>query len=255
MSYLLEASKIYAEHCSSVWATESTLQWLQRCCSALVDQISLGGSDLLDQVITCQNQHIAQATRISFLQNYANFDGSIFSQTFPSFFNSVLDPSLDDPDYFLSGAIRFRNFMSPDGEYLFPVPYPYINSFKSWEGVTRGVRRSYSNRSHQDSIGDDGESGEDSSGDEEGEDDAKRCSDGEVTWIKNGVQLLNQMLQSNWNSSAGVWDAEHREVLRGAGERGRGIVACSNIDFSLPLMQLFLATLLPWIFVRPLPRT
>lgn len=26
----------------------------------------------------------------------------------------------------------------------------------------------------------------------------------------------------------------------------------SNIDFGLPLMQLFLATLLPWIFVRPL---
>jgi hypothetical protein len=26
----------------------------------------------------------------------------------------------------------------------------------------------------------------------------------------------------------------------------------SNIDFSLPLLQLLLATLLPWIFVQPL---
>ena len=70
--------------------------------------------------------------------------------------------------------------------------------------------------------------------------------------------LVIKMLQSDWScgSGAGKW-----ELGLGFGAAGRervegqaGVMMQSNIDFSLPLLQLFLATLFPWIFVRPIPR-
>lgn len=162
-----------------------------------------------------------------------------FADAFPPFPSSVqlpvIDATLDDPVYLLSGAVKFRDFMDSDGRFMFPVPAPYKSTLKdpaggAGSGAGAGMD-GYGYSSDSNSGGGEG------SADERAPPRAHRG-------VRNGHNLL-QLANMRFGAGADTGAATNfsKKDTRAA-----------NIDFNLPLMQLFLATLFPWIFVRPLPR-
>jgi hypothetical protein len=179
-------------------------------------------------VITAQKtfyaELCAESVANSYLAKYAQVSADSLSSRFPPFpgGESPLDPSLDDPEYLLSGAVRFRDFVNAEGEFMFPVPAPYACTLRGKRALRQHLHADFESGSEADS--------------------------GDESNVPRYGAGLNQLLEMNWRR--GGWDGPAGNDGAAGGRAG----AQSNIDFNLPLMQLFIATLFPWIFVQPLPR-
>jgi hypothetical protein len=227
--YLSNISRVYAELNAPLWDKEEHLRWLLQSAVELTQQLSVTDTASMEAVIAAQKTYYAELCEESDanspLAQYAHVSADSLSSSFPPFpgGESPLDPSLDDPEYLLSGAVRFRDFVNAEGEFMFPVPAPYACTLRGRRG-----NRSYA-------AG--GESG-----------DSEADSGDDLDLPRNGAGL-DRLLQMNWRrggggAGGGGWEG-HGD---GAGGQGR---RQSNIDFNLPLMQLFIATLFPWIYVQP----
>jgi len=214
-NFLSHVSEIYAVRNFSLWGKEDELKWLIATCTALVTalgpvQDNWSESNHYSDCLKVQETQYARLLKlmqpadantnaisnaISPLSQYTRTTSgtSSLSDLFfaaprqlalPADLNP-LDPSLDDPVYVLSGAVRFRDFMDSEGRFLFPVPAPYVTTAKQ--------------------------------------------------------QSLRGLLGTR------------RDTGNNGGPLGRPDRA--NIDLNLPLMQLFLVTFFPWIFVPPFTRS
>ena len=206
-SFLGHVSDVYALQNISLWGKEDELKWLVDACTSLVTALGPAQADRDEnnRFSDCLKIQETQYARLMMLmqpsdeyspllQYTRSRDGS--SSSLPDLFFAAphlqarlpddlnpIDPSLDDPVYLLSGAVRFRDFMDVEGRFLFPVPAPFVTTAKQSKGIN-GTRR------------------------------------GNVS--NNGALARPER---------------------------------ANIDLNLPLMQLFLATFFPWIFVPPINRS
>lgn len=220
---------MHAELSAPLWDKEEHLRWLLQSALELTKQLNTAGPVPVAAVVTAQKTYYAELCAESdanrHLVKYAHVSADSLSSRFHPFpgGESPLDPSLDDPEYLLSGAVRFRDFVNAEGEFMFPVPAPYACTLRG--------KKAQRNRHHPGL-----------------ESDSEADSGDDFDLPRNGGGL-DRLLEMNWRrGGGGGWEGPGND---GAGGRAG---AQSNIDFSLPLMQLFLATLFPWIFVQPLPR-
>jgi hypothetical protein len=214
---------VYAVRNASLWKRENVSKWLFCCVAELVQSTSSG---------TIQKDHLGTYSKVyaaltsaptSLDQNwsvarYADANPADFQENVPVFVPgnaNPIDPNLNDPAYMFSGAIRFKKFMDADGQFLFPVPDPYVFVASSRKG-----RRQRGRGGRGEGSGSSEGSGSDEDAEGAG---AVRFRFGRNQW---GHQV----------------NRHHHAPVD------------SNIDFNLPLMQLFIATLFPWIFVKPLPK-
>ena len=210
-SFLGHVSDVYALQNVSLWGKEDELKWLVDTCTSLVTALGPAQADRnennrfsdclkiqeaqyarLLELVQPSDAHENANANTPLLQYTRTREGSSSSlpdlffaaprqQALPADLNP-LDPSLDDPVYVLSRAVRFRDFMDIEGRFLFPVPAPYVTTAKQSKGL-HGARE-------------------------------------------------------NGNNNGALARPER-----------------ANIDLNLPLMQLFLATFFPWIFVPPIKRS
>ena len=195
-------SEVYALQNISLWGKEDELKWLVDTRTSLVTALgpAQADRDKNSRFSDCLKIQEIQYARLMILMQSSDENSPLLQYTrsrdgssdlffaaphlqvrLPADLNP-LDPSLDDPVYVLSRAVRFRDFMDIEGRFLFPVPAPYVTTAKQSKGL-HGARE-------------------------------------------------------NGNNNGALARPER-----------------ANIDLNLPLMQLFLATFFPWIFVPPIKRS
>ena len=238
-SYLSTICRVYAARAGSLWHKEEVRRWLVQCASELRVAVDALGSDgttsLLGELEHLYTELHRNTSINAVLSQFSTVLPEPYAEGFPPIGESPLYPGLDDPEYLLSGAVRFQNFMNPEGEYMFAVPREYASTLRR----RRRGRRSDRQRDR---------------GDEESD---YSDSDHDESWAEQMLRLLRPRGRPGDDGNEGrphqlahiYWHGE-----RGGMEFAAHNTAQSNIDLSLPLMQLFLSTLFPWIFVRPLPR-
>ena len=228
---------MYALRNAALWGKEEELKWLLDCCTEVVSQIGPAeeanatyGAYLASQraqyahllAVNSTTDDSAPLTKYEYacVADYDDHPPRLPEDL------ALIDPSLDDPQYVLSGQVRFREFMDPEGRFLFPVPHPYVSTIKP---ASHGYI--------------DDEEAENAGG-------ARRGGGGGVLNVLGGWMGMGQHNQNtdndNNNNNNNNNNGHHDHAGRAARPRG--------IDLGLPLMQLFLATILPWVHVDPLQR-
>jgi hypothetical protein len=268
---LFASSAVYAKRSASLWGDSGVKGWLLQCCTELTRAMSREGPASAEATLAAQAalyadlQAVTDANRC--LAHYSHIKPEDLSGEFVSFpgNNSPLDPTLDDPQYVLSGAVRFQDFMNDEGEFMFAVPAPFVSTLharrrRRTAGRGRGVRgegRGVRARGGEGSGSDDSSSevptsSDDDNGGERGrglEVAGPRNNDGsggaEAAVRRIYGRLLRVGGPEQWGAQGSAAGAQGRQQ--------QAPPTRPNIDLGLPLVQLFLATLFPWVVVPPLP--
>lgn len=293
---------VYIKRSAALWSQASVQAWLLQCCRDLALEVNAEGPGAVDAVVSAQvalyRDLLAPSECNDCLARYGETMAADFFGEFPPFPGnaSPIDPTLDDPQYILSGAVRFRDFMNEEGEYMFEVPVPFASTLRRRREHRRHRPRPPHNRRHgrdrdagSSSDCDGGSRSEEnelhagSGWDEEDEHGADGLS-GDGDWLEQlgarlglpvglgrgrtqvGVaggaaaeregptvgRIYGRLLTGMGDAArdhgaAGAWAGP----LRGAAVQAQGPPTQPNIDLGLPLVQLLIATLFPWIVVPP----
>ena len=224
MNYLRKLSEVYAMRNTAIWGREDVLKWVLESAEELVGEIStLNAPYSVTDVTTRQRQLYVELCDPDYhLAKYEDANTEDFKGEFSRLPEDAapIDPMLDDPGL-LNGGMRFQNFMDTAGRFV-----------NDWDQVV--LQQQQQQNMMRDWWGgfawqDGGEGGvHDDDDDDDDLDD----------------------------HGAAVDAVAGEGGFRRGGRRRRGgrVRPVPNIDLNLPLMQLFLATLFPWIHVPRLDR-
>lgn len=260
---LMQIAHAFATRSAAQWKREEVLNWLRQCCADTIGEMRLlnGQYDeklIIDKHRTYYNSLLATPTSYKsgginnddnssssnhqvdcdqynpLIEHYSRIQLEDFLEEIPRFPNDLdlIEPQLQEPDL-LAGGVRFQDFMDDNGRFLNPwlIAQQQLqqqhgnNGFGAGAAALNGAAVGVLARRAQRQMR---QWWAAVVGDEDNE---------EHLAADDADAILQQLAQ------------RHQQQQRQDRDRWRQPV--SYIDLNLPLVQLFIATLFPWVNVSP----